>query len=108
MKTLIITIAILGSSLISNSYGKGTVNMNKKLKEVISFQKGTLPVEKNKTEFVKISFKINEDGKLEILEMNYSDESIKGQLIEKLSGIKVNEDYDSEEIYNCTFTFKKR
>ena len=107
MKTLIIIATILGSSLINNSYGKGTVNLNEKLKEVITFEKGTLAVEKNQTEFVKISFKINEDGKVEILDMNYSDELIKTELINKLSEIIVKEKHDTYEIYNCTFTFKK-
>ena len=71
------------------------------------YKKGTLPIEKNSTEFVKISFTINEGGKIEILEMNYSDEIIKTQLVSKLSEMNVKEDHDTEKIYNYNFTFKK-
>ncbi|MBL4670503.1 MAG: hypothetical protein JKY30_14760 [Flavobacteriales bacterium] len=46
MKTLIITIAILGSSLLNNSYGNGTINMNEKLQKVMTFKNGALSVEK--------------------------------------------------------------
>ena len=107
MKTLIITIAILGSSLLNNSYGNGTINMNEKLQKVMTFKNGALSVEKNNSEFVKISFKINEEGVVEILEMNYSDELVKIQLVEKLSKMRVEEEHDSQEVYNYNFIFKK-
>ena len=80
------------------------INMHEKLDEVVKFKNNELPIEKNKTEFVKVSFKINQEGKIEVLEMNYSDEGIKTQLIEKLSEMKVEEAHDSEEIYNYNFT----
>jgi len=70
-------------------------------------KKNELTLSLNKTEFVKVSFKINETGGVEILEMNYSNEEIKIQLLEKLSKIKINEGHDSEEVYNYNFTFKK-
>jgi uncharacterized protein YrzB (UPF0473 family) len=107
MKTLFITVLILSSSLINNCYGKENIIMKQKLQEVIIFDKGILPIEKNQTEFVKVSFKLNENGKIEILEMNYSNETIKTQLIRKLSQVKLNEEFDVEEVYNYNFTFKK-
>ncbi|PCJ28072.1 MAG: hypothetical protein COA97_02005 [Flavobacteriales bacterium] len=108
MKTLVVAIAILGSSLFGSSYAHGSLNINDELKKVIKFENNELPIKKNETEFVKVSFIINEDGKVEILEMNYSNENIKSQLIEKLSEIKIEQDHDSEEVYNYNFTFKKR
>ena len=107
MKTLIITATILLSSLFNNTYGKGTVNINEILQGIVIFEKGALPIKKNSTEFVKISFTINERGKIEILEMNYSDESIKTQLVSKLSEMNVDEDHDTKKVYNYNFTFKK-
>lgn len=107
MKTLLITIAIIGSAILNNSYGKETININEKLQEVIIFENKELNLEKNQLEFVKISFKINDTGEIEILEMNYSDELIKTRLIKKLSEIKIVEEYDSNKVYNYNFTFKK-
>jgi hypothetical protein len=107
MKKLVITVVLIGASLFNKSYAGEKINIHDKLEEVVKFKKGTLPLEKNKDEFVKVSFKINEAGKVEILEMNYSDESIKTQLIKKLSKMKVEENHDSEEIYYFNFTFKK-
>jgi uncharacterized protein YrzB (UPF0473 family) len=107
MKTLIITVLIFSSSVFNNCFGKENINMNQILQEVIIFDNGILPIEKYQTEFVKVSFKLNENGKIEILEMNYSNETIKTQLIRKLSKIKLEEDFDIEEVYNYNFTFKK-
>jgi hypothetical protein len=107
MKTLVAAIVILGSSLFNSASANGNLNIDENLKEVVKFENNKLPIEKNKTEFVKVSFKINKAGQLEILEMNYSDEAIKSQLIEKLSEIKIEQDHNSEEVYNYNFTFKK-
>ena len=107
MKTIIVAAAIFSSSMVNASNNYGTVNMNEKLEEIITFENGTLPLENNDSEFVKISFKINKQGLVEILEMNYSDEIIKKELVDKLSEMKVNEEHDTEEIYNYNFTFKK-
>ena len=107
MKTLAVIVAIFGSSIFSSTYAKGPLNMNEKLDEVVRFENNELPIKTNETEFVKVSFKINESGKLEVLEMNYSDEKIKAELINKLSKMKVDEDHNSEKVYNYNFTFKK-
>ena len=107
MKTLAVVLAILGSSVFSSSYAIGPINMNEKLDEVVRFENNELPIKTSATEFVKVSFKINDEGKVEVLEMNYSDEKIKTQLVKKLSEMKVEEKHDSEEVYNYNFTFKK-
>jgi hypothetical protein len=107
MKTVIVAAAILGSSMFNGSTNCGTFNMNEKLNEIITFDKGALSLEKNNSDFVKISFKINEEGAVEVLEMNYSDELVKTQLVEKLSKMRVEEAHDINEVYNYNFTFKK-
>lgn len=107
MKTLLLTLTIIGSSLLNQSFGKDPMNLNKKLHEAVIFENKELHLEKNKLEFVKISFKINKTGKIEILEMNYSDELIKSSLVKKLTEIKIKEEFDINKIYNYNFTFKK-
>ncbi|MDF1674050.1 MAG: hypothetical protein P1U41_11115 [Vicingaceae bacterium] len=107
MKSIIYTLAVISSMtfILPNSFG--AVNMNEKLQEIVKFKKGSLSIDENSSAFVKVSFKINEKGLVEILEMNYSDEIIKTQLVDKLSEIKVEEDHNVGEIYNYNFTFKK-
>ncbi len=107
MKAIIITAAIYSFTMFNNSYATRTINMKEKLEEVVKFKSGALPLEKNKYEFVKVSFRINEEGKVEILNMNYSDEGIKVKLMEKLSELKIKENHNTEEVYNYNFTFKK-
>ena len=108
MKTLAITIAILTSGLINNSYaGGGNFNIKDKLQKVVKFENNKLPIEKNKTAFVKVSFKIDTEGKIEIIETNYSDERIKEQLMEKLNQLKIDEKHDVNKVYYYNFTFKK-
>ena len=107
MKTIIAAVAIFSSSFFNGNNSFGRININEKLQDLVIFERGTLPVEKNSTEFVKISFKINESGSIEILDMNYSDELVKTQLVEKLSQMKIEEEHDVNEVYNYNFTFKK-
>lgn len=107
MKTLVSTVAIFSSLMFNMPSSYGTIDMNEKLQEIITFKNGVLPIEDNSSEFVKVSFKINKEGLVEILEMNYSDESIKSQLVEKLSELKVEQNHNSDKIYNYNFTFKK-
>jgi len=107
MKTVIVAAAIFGSSMFNSSNTYGTINMNEKLNEVITFENGDLSLEKSKADFVKVSFKINEAGEVDILDMNYSDELVKTKLVDKLTKLKVKEEHDVEEVYNYNFTFKK-
>ena len=107
MKTLAIAVAILVSTLVNESSARGTINMNKELKKVVKFDKNKWPIKKNETAFVKVSFKINEAGKIEILEMNYSHEKMKSQLTQKLLKMEIKQHYNCDKIYNYNFTFKK-
>ena len=107
MKTLVVTLAILSSLLTTNSYAREGLNIQKKLKKDLKFEHSSLPIQKNHPQFVKVSFKINEVGKIQILEMNYSDEKIKTQLTQKLLELTVEEQHNPEEVYYYNFVFQK-
>ena len=107
LKTILTLIAIVGSSFIGKSYAISVPELNEKIEEVVKFKNGALSLEKNRMDFVKISFRINEEGRIEVLALNYSDENIKSQLINKLSKIKVEDNHDGEKVYNYNFSFKK-
>lgn len=106
MKTIILTVAILTFSLFNLSHASETINMNNILEEVVTFKKGELNLEKDEVEFVKISFRIDEDGKVDILDMNFSNESIKNRLLGQLNRMLIYGSVDTHEVYNYNFTFK--
>ena len=107
MKTIIISIAILSASLFNSSYANGNNAMDKVLEKGISFKNGELSINKNQSEFVRVSFRINKEDKIEILETNSSNEFIKEQLLEQLTTLTLFGSLDVKKIYNYTFTFKK-
>ncbi|MBL4593705.1 MAG: hypothetical protein JKX68_07830 [Flavobacteriales bacterium] len=103
MKTVLVTVAIIFSSAFTNVYGGN--NLKEQINETVKFK--SLNIEKNKTEFVRISFKINEEGQVTILEMNYSNEKVKNQLIKQLKGMKIYGIIDINEVYSYKFSFIK-
>lgn len=107
MKTVLVTLAILSSSIFNSIYAKGGLNLNEELKKVVKFNQSELPLEKEKEEFVKVSFKINEIGEVEVLEANYSDELIKTKLMKLLNKLRVEQEHDVNKVYYYNFTFKK-
>ena len=106
MKTILISIAIIFSSVFTNVYGGN--NLNEQINQTVKFENGSLNIEKDRAEFVRISFKINDDGQVEILEINYSNEEIKTQLIEQLKGMKIHGTIDINEVFHYNFSFIKR
>jgi hypothetical protein len=108
MNAMILAIVIVFSSLINNSYASGGNDLQDKIKETVKFENGELQMENSNANFVKVSFTINKEGRLEILNMNYSDEKIKALLIEKLSEIIIEDYFNSEEVHFYNFSFIKR
>jgi uncharacterized protein YjgD (DUF1641 family) len=107
MKVLVMAVAILGSSLLNTSAAKGNLDIKKELKKAIKFEDNQLKIEKNETAFVKVSFTLNELGEVEVLDMNYSDEEIKTQLLSKLAKMRVKQIDNQDKVYHYNFTFKK-
>ncbi|MDF1674001.1 MAG: hypothetical protein P1U41_10870 [Vicingaceae bacterium] len=107
MKKVLIAVSVFCLVMVNNSYANGSANMKKQLDEVVKFENNTLLIKSNETAFVKVSFKINGLGKIEVLESNYSNENIKQQLMEKLNEITVKNQHDVDEVYYYNFTFKK-
>ena len=108
MKTIIITIAIFSASLFNCGYANGGSPMYKILEKGISFKSEEFPVNKEQNEFVRVSFKINNDSKIEIIETNYSNEILKDQLLEKLITLPLFGSLNIKKVYYYNFTFKKK
>ena len=106
MKKVLLVASVLFTSVYS-SYASGNSNVSEKLSEVVKFENNSLSISKNETAFVKVSFKVNQNGKIEVLATNYSDENIKEKLMEKLNQITLENQHDVDEVYYYNFTFKK-
>jgi uncharacterized protein YrzB (UPF0473 family) len=107
LKKTLALIVFVGSSFFCESYAISEPELNEKIEEVVKFKNGALSLEKNRVDFVKVSFRINEEGRIEVLALNYSDENIKSKLMSKLSKIKVDDNHDFEKVYSYKFSFKK-
>ena len=107
LKIILVLVTVLGFVAIDKCYAVNPIDLNEKFEEVVKFKNGDLLLEKNRADFVNVSFKINKQGKLEILDLNYSNEIIKEQLLVKLSEITVEENEDFQKVYNYKFSFKK-
>ena len=108
MKTIILTLAILTTSIFNNSCAQGNNAMDKVLEKGISFKDGELAINKNQSEFVRVSFRINKESKIEIIETNSSNEFIKEQLLEKLTALTVSGFQNLVKVYAYNFIFKKK
>jgi hypothetical protein len=106
MKTVLVA-SIFSLAMLNHSFATGASSVKKELDEAIKFENNSLSIEKNRTAFVKVSFKVNDQGKIEVLDSNYSDRSIKQQLMEKLAEITLSNQHDVNKVYYYNFTFKK-
>lgn len=107
MKTISLTIAMLIASIFNHSYANGNSTMDKILEKGISFKDGELPINKEQNQFVRVSFRINEEAKIEIIETNSSNEFIKELLLEKLTAIVLSGSVDTDKVYYYNFKFEK-
>lgn len=107
MKNLIITFALLFSFTLSIAQESNSKELKTQMTEIVSLEKEKLPKDMNKTEFVILSFKVKNDGKINVLDMNYSNEEIKSMLVNKLANAIVENKYVSNTIHYYKILFKK-
>ena len=105
MKKLFLFSACITLFFVSSA--NSTEELKSILKEKVTFGETALPIEKNSVHFVRVSFKINEDGLINILEANYSSSEIKKLLFKKLSQINLKDVSFKEDVYYYEFTFRK-
>ena len=108
MKTILVLGVILYSSLMNVTFAKTRDEIKAKINKKIVFERGTLPLNVNETEFVRVRLKVDSMGMLQVIQTNYSDETIKDMLVNKLEDIEIGECHSSEETFNYSFSFTKR
>ncbi|KJS06398.1 MAG: hypothetical protein VR77_05195 [Flavobacteriales bacterium BRH_c54] len=99
----ITTAALVALNIFANNHP----SVQKKFEKELRFEANQFLIEKNQTEFVKISFKIDEAGKVKILEANYSNEKLMKETYKQLSILRFENQQNNDDIYYYNFTFKK-
>jgi hypothetical protein len=107
MKNLIITFALLFSISLGLAQESNTKKLKTELTEIVSLEKDKLPTDMNKTEFVILSFKVKQNGKINVLDINYSNEEIKSILVSKLANAIVENKYIASKIHYYKILFKR-
>jgi len=111
---IIILIVIFSIELNASNEGKKEYNKKEYYRNLLRKEIQSLVIfpqsEKFKAEsgFVLVTFKYNENGKLEIKEINSSDEYLKDYVSEKLTKLPMCEHIKkSEKVFSIRFDFKK-
>lgn len=106
MNTLLITLGLAASMMINAETTSVSTEVKQKIEESLTLTELKLPLEANQTGLVRASLKVNENGKLEIVEANYSDEKLKEMVATQLSTIDL-EGKTTNEVFYYTFYFEK-
>lgn len=97
----------LGVAIYTSSFASSTGELKTALKEKVNFSETSLPIEKNSVHFVRVSFKVDQNGHIHILDANYSNNEIKKLLFQKLSQISLDDVSFKDDVYYYEFTFRK-
>lgn len=106
MRLILITAAIAISSFGNPTHATVKSELTQKI-ESISLDSGIIePTDRDHDDFVSVSFSLDDQGRIVLHEMNYSNETLKNQLVNKLKEIKISGNDDPNEVYNYKFSFK--
>lgn len=107
MKTTIVIAAILSSLLFEDAKAGDRTELRAKIEQTINSNIGDIPLKPGSREQVRVSFKVNVDGSIEILAIDFSDEGIKNAFVEKLSHMNLGLGSDPNEVFYYQFLFEK-
>jgi len=106
MNTLIITAALALSTLFHGEPPTSKSEVKQKIEHSLSAIERNLPLEINQNGLVRVSLKVDENGKLQILEADYSHEELKNLLADRLALITIDNKTD-DVVYYYEFRFEK-
>ena len=108
MKTILLTAAILISGLTGvNAHEVKKADLKKQIENTIVYDEVFDLMETENKALVRLSLTIDENGNVRVLDTNYSNESVKNELVEKLVEMKVDESLRSNETYTFEFLFER-
>ena len=106
MKTLIITAALAVSTLFNADASTVRADVKQKIEKSFASHNFTLPFEANQQGILRVSLKVDSNGKLQIMEANYSHEELIGLLGNELALITLDESA-TDQVFFYEFHFEK-
>jgi hypothetical protein len=106
MNTLILTTALMAATFFYGESATVTTEVKQKIKQTISLLDVNLPLEANQQGLVRASLKVDENGKLQIVEANYSHKELRDLLEKELANIDL-EGQTTNEVFFYEFHFEK-
>jgi hypothetical protein len=107
MKTTIAMAAILSSLFFADAKAGDRTELRAKIEQKINSTIGDIPLKPGSRDQVRVSFKVNAQGNIKIVDIDFSDESIKNAFVEKLSKINLGSGTDPNETFYYQFSFEK-
>lgn len=106
MNTLMITAALIASSMLHTETTTAKTDLKHRIEQSLTQHQLKLPLEANQKGLVRASVTVDENGKLRILESNYSHKELKDLLEQKLASIEVDANA-ANEVFFFEFRFEK-
>ncbi len=106
MNTFIITTLLTASMFLHNESATVTSEVKQAIERSVSNPQFSLPLETNEKGLVRVQLKVDENGKIQILDANYSHPELNSFLIKQLALIKVDKEA-ANEVFFYEFRFEK-
>ena len=106
MKTAIISAFVL---IFGTNAALATHNpkVTKIIGDAVQFEQGKLPLAENQSEFVKMSFTIGDNNKVQIIDVNSSNDEIKSHVLSKVSELELEQNNAEHDTLYYNIVFKK-
>ncbi|TNF28493.1 MAG: hypothetical protein EP314_03755 [Bacteroidetes bacterium] len=106
MNTIFLTLTILVSTMMHNESNITRNEVKQQIERTLSAPTMKLPLETDQSGLVRASIRVDEHGKLHLLESNYSHKELKDLLETALNGIEV-QGSPTEQVLYYEFRFEK-
>lgn len=106
MNTFIITTLLTASMFLHNESATLTTKVQQAIERSVDNLDHNLPLEVNEKGLVRVQLKVDEKGKVKILDSNYSHPELNRMVHEQIASIQVDKEA-ANEIFYYEFRFEK-
>jgi len=107
-KSLILTVLFFAFTLqfvSAHPENETQINLKKIFRKSLKLQGLMSKFSNRHREVVRVTFTIDEAGKINVLESLTTNEEIETQLMQELQDVVIDQDHDSEQVYYYDFKF---
>lgn len=106
MNTFIITTLLTASMFLHNESATLTSEVKQAIENSVSDPQFSIPLEVNEKGLVRMKLKVDENGKIQILDANFSHPELNSLLIKQIASIQVDKQA-ANEVFYYEFRFEK-